>query len=92
MRSERDMVRAIASAVKGFKPGLQFADAELAAIQQPTLYVYGTADPVGTVDIWRRAVGLLPRGELRLMDDGGHVPWFDDPGQVAGHVSRFLST
>ena len=92
MPSERDMVRAIASFRTGFKPGLQFADAELAAIQQPTLYVYGTADPVGTVDIWRRAVGLLPRGELRLMDDGGHMPWFDDPSQVAGHVTRFLST
>jgi pimeloyl-ACP methyl ester carboxylesterase len=91
MRSERDMVRAIASFSKGFKPGLQFADTELTAIPQPTLYVYGTADPVGTVDIWRRAVGLLPRGELRLVDDGGHVPWFDDPSQVAGYVSRFLA-
>ena len=91
MRNERDMVRAIAS-VKGFKPGLQFEDAELAAIQQPTLYLYGTADPVGTVDIWQRAVSLLPHGQLRLVDDGGHVPWFDDPSHIAAHISRFLTT
>jgi pimeloyl-ACP methyl ester carboxylesterase len=74
-----------------FRPGLTFEDAELAAIQQPTLCVYGTADPVGTVDVWRRVVGLLPRGELRLMDGGGHVPWLDDASQVASDVRRFLA-
>jgi 4,5:9,10-diseco-3-hydroxy-5,9,17-trioxoandrosta-1(10),2-diene-4-oate hydrolase len=56
MRNERDMVRAIVSWRKGLRPELTFDDAELAAIQQPTLLVYGTADPVGTVEIWRRAV------------------------------------
>jgi pimeloyl-ACP methyl ester carboxylesterase len=90
MRNERDMVRALVSR-RAFRPGLTFEDAELAAIQQPTLHVYGTADPVGTVGVWRRVVGLLPRGELRLMEGGGHVPWLDDPDQVAGDVRRFLA-
>lgn len=91
MRHERHMVRAIASA-RGFRPGLTFADAELARTQQPTLHVYGTADPVGTIDTWTRATALVPRGELQLVQDGGHVPWFEDAGQVAGHVRRFLAT
>lgn len=91
MRHERDMVRAIAS-VRGFRPGLTFQNAELARIQQPTLHVYGTADPVGTVETWRRGTGLLPHGELQLVDEGGHVPWFDDRGLVASHVQRFLAT
>lgn len=92
MRNERDMVRAIVSWRKGPRPELTFDDAELAAIQQPTLLVYGTADPVGTVEIWRRVVDLLPRGELQLVDGAGHMPWLDDPSGVAGHVSRFLAT
>jgi len=90
MRNERDMVRAI---VRGrtFRPGLTFEDAELAAIGHPTLMVYGTADQVGTVDIWRRAMGVLPRGELHLVDGAGHLPWLDEPTQVAGRISRFLA-
>jgi pimeloyl-ACP methyl ester carboxylesterase len=89
MRNERDMVRTL---VRGnaFRPGLMFEEAELAAIQTPALYVYGTADPVGSVGTFRRVVDLLPRGELRVIDGGGHMPWFDAPGQVAADVRRFL--
>lgn len=90
MRNDRAMVRAVGS-WRGARPGLMFEAPELAAIQQPTLYVHGTADPDGTVDLARLTVGRLPRAELSLVDNAGHVPWFDDPGQVAGHISRFLA-
>jgi pimeloyl-ACP methyl ester carboxylesterase len=89
MRHERDMVRTIVSA-RGFLPGLTFDDAELARIGQPTRHVLGTADPIGTIDTWRQTAALLPRGELKLVDDAGHVPWFDDPTRVASHIAGFL--
>jgi pimeloyl-ACP methyl ester carboxylesterase len=89
MRHERDMVRTIVSA-RGFRPGPTFDDAELGRIEQPTLHVLGTADPIGTIDTWRQTAALLPRGELKLVDDAGHVPWFDDPSRVASHIARFL--
>jgi pimeloyl-ACP methyl ester carboxylesterase len=92
MRNERDMVRAIITARGGLKRGLPFEKSELAAIEAPTLMVYGTCDPVGSTEIWRSTLGLLPRSELRLIDGAGHVPWLDDPTGVAGHVSRFLTT
>jgi pimeloyl-ACP methyl ester carboxylesterase len=92
MRNERDMVRSIVSWRSGLRPELTFEDAELAAIQQPTLLVYGTADPVGTVEIWRRVGELLPRGELQVLEGAGHMPWLDDPSGVAGHIRRFLTT
>jgi pimeloyl-ACP methyl ester carboxylesterase len=91
MRNERAMIRTIAGP-RGFRAGLVFENDELAKIEQPTLYVYGTADPVGTVDVWTRVVDLLPKGELRLLGGFGHAPWLDDPGQVADRVSRFLGT
>jgi pimeloyl-ACP methyl ester carboxylesterase len=84
------MVRAIVSR-RGFGPELTFDDAGLAAIRQPTLYVYGTADPVGSIDLWRRVTGVLPQAELRLVDRGGHMPWFDDPRGIAADIRRFLS-
>ena len=90
MRHERDMVRAVVSG-KRFRPGFVFADAEVGAVPQPTLLVYGTSDPVGSVDLWRRVVGLLPRGELHLVENGGHLPWLDDPAGVATRVGRFLA-
>jgi pimeloyl-ACP methyl ester carboxylesterase len=90
MRHERDMVRAVVSG-KGFRPGFVFADAEVGAVPQPTLLVYGTSDPVGSVDLWRRVVGLLPRGELHLVENGGHLPWLDEPAGVATRVGRFLA-
>lgn len=90
MRNERDMVHSIVSCRNGLRPGLTFEDAELAAIRQPTLLVYGTADPVGTLDLWRRVVDVQPGGELQLIDGAGHMPWLDDPHGVTGHVGRFL--
>ena len=65
MRNERAMVRAIVSMRSGLRRGLPFEKSELAAIDVPTLMVYGTCDPVGSTEIWRQTIGLLPRGELR---------------------------
>lgn len=89
MRHEREMVRAIATP-RGFRSGLTFDDDELAAVEQPVLHVVGTADPVGSATAWQRAASLLPRGELELVQDAGHVPWIEAPRLVADHMRRFL--
>ena len=91
MRHERDMVRSIVRG-SGWRPGFMYEDGELSRIQQPTLFVYGTADHAGSVDIWRRVAGVLPHGVFQLVDGAGHMPWFDDPQGIAAHVSRFLAT
>ena len=90
-RHERDMVRTIVGP-RGYVPGLVLVDADLAAIRQPALMVYGTADPVKSVDGWRRFAGRLPHGELEVVDGGGHMPWYDDPGRVGARVARFLDS
>jgi pimeloyl-ACP methyl ester carboxylesterase len=90
MRHEREMVRAIVRG-RSYRRGLTLEEAELAAIGQPTLHVYGTADPVGSAELWARMAGVLPRGELHLVEGAGHMPWFDDAKRVAAAVSRFLA-
>jgi 2-hydroxy-6-oxonona-2,4-dienedioate hydrolase len=90
MRHERDMVRRIVRG-SGWRPGFMFDDAQLGRIEQPTLFVYGTADPVGSVEIWRRVTDALPDGELVLMEGAGHQPWFEDAAQVAGRLQDFLA-
>jgi pimeloyl-ACP methyl ester carboxylesterase len=89
-RHERDMVRSVVGG-DGFVPGFALADAEVAGTAQPTLMVYGTADPVGSVDIWRRFAGRLPKGELEVVEGGGHLVWYSDPGRVGARVARFLT-
>ena len=90
-RHERDMVRCVVGR-DGFAPGFVLTDAEVAGIAQPTLMVYGTADPGGSVDIWRRFIGRMPRGELELVDGGGHMVWYNDPGRVGDLVTQFLTS
>ena len=53
-------------------------------------HVVGTADPVGLATAWQRAASLLPLGELELVQDAGHVPWFETPRLVADRVRGFL--
>jgi pimeloyl-ACP methyl ester carboxylesterase len=90
MRHERDMVRSIVRG-PGWKPGFLFEAADLGTIESPTLMVYGTADAVGNVDIWRGVVGAMPHARLEVIDGAGHMPWFDDPQLVAGLVDAFLA-
>jgi pimeloyl-ACP methyl ester carboxylesterase len=89
-RNERAMVRSIVER-RGFVPGLVLTDAEIAGIEQPTLMVYGTADPIGSLDLWRRFVQLLPRGELEVVEGGGHLVWYDEPDRIGARVARFLA-
>jgi 2-hydroxy-6-oxonona-2,4-dienedioate hydrolase len=90
MRHERSMIRAI---VRGtaWRPGLTFDDAELSAIAQPTLFVHGSADPTGSVELWRRVMGLLPRGRLQVLDGASHEPWIQDPGGIASQIRRLVA-
>lgn len=89
MQYERAMVRQI---VKGgtYTSDLTFDDGELAAIQAPTLIVYGSEDGVGSVDVWRRVAGVIAHANLRVVAGAGHMPWLDDPSGVAAHVRRFF--
>lgn len=89
MRHERDMVRAILGR-HGFKPGVGLERTELATVEPPVLMIYGTADPVGSVPIWNDQLGGLPDSQLSVIDNGGHLSWWDDPKQVGTLVDNFL--
>lgn len=84
------MVRAIVDGSR-YRPGVTFSAEELAAIEQPTLLVQGTADPVGSPALWRRVIGAMPAGAVNLMDGAGHMPWLDDPAGVARQIRGFLA-
>ena len=90
MRRERAMIRAVVAG-SGWSPDLTFGPADLRSIRAPTLLVYGSDDPVGSVALWQRFANELPDGSLEVVEGAGHMPWFDEPQRVAGLVNRFLA-
>jgi pimeloyl-ACP methyl ester carboxylesterase len=76
---------------RGAKPGLAFDDEEVAAIRKPVLYVHGTADWRGTAQVAARTTALLPGSRTLAIDDGGHIPWLDDPVGIGRAVAAFLA-
>jgi pimeloyl-ACP methyl ester carboxylesterase len=90
MRNERALIRATLGS-GGWRREVTFEATELAQLQQPMLYVYGTNDPESTVDRVRHVVSLLPGAELHLFEGGGHLPWLDDPSQIGARVGGFLA-
>ena len=91
MLGERSMIRTIVDWRRGsFRPGLVFEDADLAALEVPTLMIYGASDPAGSVEIWQRFTEALPRASLRVVESAGHMPWFYDPAGIGRDVDRFL--
>ena len=89
MRHERAMVRAVLDGDR-WRPGFAATDADLAAVRQPLLMLFGTADPTGTVETWRDVVGRIPGGRLEVLDGLGHMPWWDDPALVGRAVREGL--
>lgn len=89
MAHEREMVRAIVGGAT-YRPGVTLSDAEFAAVQQPALMVYGTADSLGGRAVWQRVMGAMPRGELAILEGAGHMVWLDDSAGVARQMEAFL--
>jgi pimeloyl-ACP methyl ester carboxylesterase len=90
MRHERAMIREVVRG-NGLRDGVVFDEAALRGIDVPTLLIYGTADPTGSVAIWQSFVSALPRGRIEVVDGAGHMPWFDAPDAASAAVNRFVA-
>ncbi|HKY49009.1 MAG TPA: alpha/beta hydrolase [Acidimicrobiia bacterium] len=89
MRYERDLVRSVLTK-RGWVPGFALSDSELPSVAAPTLMIYGSDDPVGSLPLWDKFAGSLPNGTLWTAPGCGHLPWYDKPREVAGQVTSFL--
>jgi pimeloyl-ACP methyl ester carboxylesterase len=85
MRHERAMVRTLVGRGR-WKPGLTFDDRELAAVEPPVDWIVGSADPIGSIELWQRAATRMPRARVTIVANAGHLPWLDDPAAVGGVI------
>ena len=63
----------------------------LAAMDVPTLILWGTKDEYAPVAGAHRFQREIPHAELVVLEDAGHFLMEDQPERVAGEIGRFLS-
>lgn len=90
LRNERDLVRSVLDR-RGWVPGFTFSRAELQDISAPTLMVYGSDDPVGSVEMWTQFVRAMPSGAIHVVSDAGHLNWYDKPEEVGARIGQQLN-
>jgi proline iminopeptidase len=51
----------------------------------------GGLDAAAPPELLAQVAGLFPGWELAVQPGAGHFPWLDDPGQLTGALTAFLS-
>ena len=62
----------------------------LQQVRTPTLYLWGEADPFGSVDLGRRMAAAQPEAIFKSFPASGHLPWLDDAETHASLIRAFL--
>ena len=68
---------------------LSFTAAALEHITHEVLYIWGSSDPFGSLDVARRADQATPNSKLQQIGVG-HLPWMDDPRACSAATMEFL--
>lgn len=89
MRNEIPLIAASTSG-KGIDPETALDAAVLAAVQSPTLFLWGEADGFGGPTVARGVVDAMPHATLELFPGFGHLPWMDDPALIGAKAAAFL--
>jgi pimeloyl-ACP methyl ester carboxylesterase len=63
----------------------------LPSVAMPTLVIGGGRDPLATATWCRTVAGLLPQGELTMIDHAGHAMQHCCPAATAEAIARFLT-
>jgi proline iminopeptidase len=69
---------------------LDLAAADLAKVEAPVLTIHGTRDRSTPYGGGREWALRLPDARLVTVENGGHAPWVEAPGQVFGAIETFL--
>ena len=65
--------------------------ADLPRIQQPTLVIHCDGDKIVPVEQARTLAKTLPKAELVVLKDSGHIPTMTQPAEIAAQIERFFA-
>ena len=77
--------------LRGARPEITLRAEELTHVQQPTMFLWGTNDPFGSIEIGRHISTILPASEFHAIQGAGHLPWLDNPTECGRLTRDFLS-
>ena len=86
--TNRAILQAVAT-FRGWRPEMRLDDT-LAALQVPTLFVWGANDQLAPADVARDLTERMSDGKLTVIEDAGHIPHIDQPKAVTATVNGFL--
>jgi pimeloyl-ACP methyl ester carboxylesterase len=64
---------------------------ELPKIQQPTLVIHCEGDKIVPIEQARMLAQTLPKAELVVLKDSGHIPTMTRPAEIASEIARFFA-
>lgn len=64
--------------------------AQIAGLRQPTLLLWGDADPISPLAVGRRLLALMPNAQLRVVPGGDHGFVESRPADIAGWIEAHL--
>ncbi len=67
-------------------------DFDPSGILTPTYLLYGTNDTTTTPALAEKLQKLLPKPQLRIMDDWGHAPYRTHPTELADAIADYLES
>jgi len=75
----------------GAKPENRITAEQLKQVKQPTMFLWGTNDPFGSAETGLAISKLMPNAEFHAIENGGHLPWLDEPVLCAKLTLDFLA-
>ena len=87
IKAKANILKMIQSARSAKKDNLQSL---LPTINIPTLLLWGTNDNITTMDVAYTFRDLMPRADLKTIDNCGHAPMIEHPEWFAKEVRSFM--
>jgi pimeloyl-ACP methyl ester carboxylesterase len=72
----------------GMLPEFVLVEEQWRALSIPTTFLWGEKDIFGPPQLGQRVASLVPKGKFVLIPDSGHLPWMDEPRQVAAEIIK----
>jgi pimeloyl-ACP methyl ester carboxylesterase len=79
------------NALWGSRPEIRLGAEQLERVRQPTMFLWGTNDPFGSIEAGRQIANILPAAEFHAIRGGGHLPWLDKPAECGRLTREFLN-
>jgi pimeloyl-ACP methyl ester carboxylesterase len=90
MRNEISAMPPVMHPRHGLSPALVLGEDLLASVTSPTFLLWGAKDPIGGAEVARAFAAKIPGAHLEILPEAGHVPWLDEPDDVASTATRFF--